>query len=275
MKYLAVLEKLKTNLNTYKQELSIAFDAIKKASQIVMEIYHDDFTINYKQDKSEVTNADLASEKTIKEILSINFPNYAILSEESKDNIERLNNDYCWIIDPIDGTRDFVNKTDNFSINLALSYKHEIVLGIISVPCKNIFYYAIKGQGAHKIEDGVISKIHVSNKTNNLTMVTSKFFFKSNDEYENNPYIEKIIAIGSSYKAGLIAEGKADLCLKLEPVTKEWDTAPSDIIIKEAGGQITDIYGNLMSYNKADFINRNGFLITNSRETTNKFKKNN
>lgn len=275
MKYLAALEKLKTNLNTYKKEFLIALKAIEKASQIVMEIYHDDFTINYKNDKTEVTNADIASEKIIKEILANEFPEYSILSEESKDNKDRLNNDYCWIIDPIDGTKDFVNKTDNFSINLALAYKHEIVLGIISVPCRNLYYYAIKGQGAYKIENNETIRINVSNRINNLIMVTSKFFFKNNDDYEKHPYIEKILAIGSSYKAGLIAEGKADLCIKLEAVTKEWDTAPSDIIIKEAGGKICDIYGNKMKYNKEDVINQNGFLITNSIQTFEVFKKSN
>lgn len=275
MKYLAQLEKQKTNLNNYKKEFYVALKAIKEASKVVMEIYHGDFTINYKQDNTEVTNADISSEKIIKEILIKNFPNYSILSEESKDDKERLNNDYCWIIDPIDGTKDFVNKTNNFAINLALSYKHEIVLGIISVPCRNLFYYAIKGQKAYKIENDIVSNITVSNDTNKLIMLASKFFFKNEDEFKNNPSIKEIKSIGSSYKAGLIAEGKAHLCIKLEPVTKEWDTAPSDIIIKEAGGIICDIYGNNMTYNKDDVINRNGFIITNNLINLNKFKRNN
>lgn len=275
VKYLAVLEKLKTNLNTYKKEFEVAYKAIKKASQIVMEIYHDDFTINYKEDKSVVTNADFSSENAIKEILSENFPNYAILSEEGKDNKDRLNNDYCFIVDPLDGTKDFVNKTDNFSINIALSYKNEIVLGLISVPCQNIIYYAIKGQGAYKVINNEIIKIKVSNKENDLTMLTSKFFFNDHDTYKNNPYIKEVKSIGSSYKAGLIAEGKADFCLKFDPVTKEWDTAPSEIIIKEAGGFMADIYGNQIMYNKDDVYNRNGFIIANSYKTFLKFKANN
>ena len=275
MKYLAVLEKLKTNLNNYEKELKVALKAINKASQIVMEIYHDDFTINYKEDKSVVTNADISSENAIKEIISNEFPNYAILSEEAKDNKNRLSNDYCFIVDPLDGTKDFVNKTDNFSINIALSYKNEIVLGLISVPCKNIIYYATKGNGAYKIENGSIIKINVSNRKNDLIMLTSKFFFNSSADFENNEYIKEIKAIGSSYKAGLIAEGKADFCLKYDPVTKEWDTAPSEIIIKEAGGFMADIYGNAIKYNKEDVYNRNGFIIANCFETFNKFKVNN
>ena len=114
----------KLNLTKYNKELQVALDAIKQASKVVMEIYHDDFTINIKNDNSEVTNADLNSEKIIKTHLVENFPNYAILSEESTDSLERLNNNYCFIVDPLDGTKDFVNKTNNFAINIALACKH-------------------------------------------------------------------------------------------------------------------------------------------------------
>lgn len=237
-----------------------------------MDYYHGDFIINYKQDNSEVTNADLASENIIKEILTKEFPDYAILSEEGKDDLKRIENDYCWIIDPLDGTKDFVNKTDNFAINIALSYKHEIVLGIIAVPCKNIFYYATLNSGAYKIENGEKYKINVSKRRKNLIMVTSTFFSKGNDIYKENPFIKEIKSIGSSYKAGLIAEGKADLCIKLDPYTKEWDTAPSEIIIKEARGFMKDKFGNHILYNKKDVYNHNGFIITNSLKTLELFK---
>ena len=139
-----------------KKEFEVALKAIKEASKVVMEIYHDDFTINIKSDNSEVTNADISSEKIIRNHLITNFPEYSILSEETTDSLERLNNDYCFIVDPLDGTKDFVNKTDNFAINIALSYKNEIVLGLISVPCRNLIYYAIKGQGAYKIDNNIV-----------------------------------------------------------------------------------------------------------------------
>ena len=251
----------------------MAIDAIKKASNVVMDIYHDDFTINIKNDNSEVTNADIASENLIREELHKHFPTYSILSEETADDLERIDNDYCWIVDPIDGTKDFVNKTDNFAINIALSYKNEIVLGVIAVPSRNIIYYACEDTDAFKIENGLINKIHVSNRTKNLIMVTSQFFFKNGNEYKSNPLIEKMIAIGSSYKAGLIAEGKADLCIKDDPHTKEWDTAPSEIIVSKAGGCMKDVYGQHRKYNKKDFHNHTGFIITNNEEVLEIFKK--
>lgn len=238
-----------------------------------MDIYHDDFTINIKNDNSEVTNADIASESIIKEELSKNFPSYAILSEETTDNLDRLTNDYCWIVDPLDGTKDFVNKTNNFAINIALAYKQEIVLGVIAVPCRNIYYYACEDTDSYKIENGLINKINVSNRRKDLIMVTSQFFFKNGSEYEKNPLIKKMIAIGSSYKAGLIAEGKADLCIKDDPHTKEWDTAPSEIIVSKAGGLMKDKYGNPRKYNKKDYYNHDGFIIANNEEVLNIFKK--
>ena len=257
----------------FEKELEVAMSAIKKAKEEILKIYFEGFKVDIKSDNSVVTNADLASEKIIKNILSENFKDYAILSEESSDDKARLENDYCWIVDPLDGTKDFVNKTNNFAINIALSYKHEIVLGIIAVPCQNKYYYSIKGQGAYKIENDQVSKICVSNKTNNLRMLTSQFFFKDNDDFKNNKDIESMTAIGSSYKAGLIAEGKAEFCVKFDAHTKEWDTAPSEIIIREAGGVMTDMYGNESKYNRDDVYNRNGFIIANNQEVLNKFKK--
>ena len=146
----------------------MVLETIKKAKEAVLKIYYEGFEVNIKADNSEVTNADLLSEKIIKESLSKNFPNYAILSEESSDNKERLTNDYCFIVDPIDGTKDYVNKTNNFAINIALAYKKEVVLGVIAVPCRNLYYYAIKGQGAYKIENEIVIKIHVSDRKEKL-----------------------------------------------------------------------------------------------------------
>ena len=132
----------------YSQELSVAIKAARRASKKILEYYYKGFNVKYKADKSEVTSADLASEKIIKETLQKYFPDYGMLSEESVDDKNRLEKDFCWIVDPLDGTRDFVSKTGNFAVNIALSYKNEIVLGVIAVPSKDIIYYATKGNRA-------------------------------------------------------------------------------------------------------------------------------
>ena len=257
----------------FEKELEVVLNTIKLAKETILSIYYKGFDVSIKEDNSVVTNADLASEKIIRESLMKNFPNYAILSEETHDNKERLMNDYCFIVDPLDGTKDYVNKTNNFAINIALAYKNEIVLGVIAVPCRDIYYYAVKGEGAYKIEKGTVSKIQVSDRKENLRMLTSQFFFNDNGEFENNPLIESLTPIGSSYKAGLIAEGKAEFCVKFDDHTKEWDTAPSEIIIREAGGVMSDMYGAENKYNRENFVNTNGFIIANNIEVLNKMKR--
>ena len=101
-------------------QLNTALQAIQQASKIVMDVYHKRFDVQFKEDQSEVTIADLESDRIIRKILQEKFPNDGFLSEETKDNQERLNKDFCWIIDPLDGTKDFVNHTNEFSINIAL-----------------------------------------------------------------------------------------------------------------------------------------------------------
>lgn len=255
-------------------QLSVAIEAIKKASLIIKQVYNEGFTVSLKEDKSVVTKADLLSDKCIREILMEKFPTYGILTEEnsSKDN-NRLNDKFCWIVDPLDGTKDFVNHTNNFSINIALAYQNEIVLGVIAVPMQEVIYYATLGTGAYKILNDKVSKIHVSTRTNNLRMLTSQFFFHDEDDFKNNELIESMSPIGSSYKACLIAEGKAEFCVKFDDHTKEWDTAPSEIIVKEAGGIMKDMYGNANTYNKKDFVNHNGFIIANNKQVLDMFKK--
>lgn len=257
----------------FEKELKVVLETIKIAKDAILEIYNQGFDVSIKSDNSVVTNADLTSEKIIRESLISNFPTYAILSEETNDNKDRLTNDYCFIVDPLDGTKDYVNKTNNFAINIALAYKHEIVLGVIAVPCRDIYYYAIKGQGAYKIEDGIVSQIHVSDRKEKLRMLTSQFFFNSNADFENNPLIESLTPIGSSYKAGLIAEGKAEFCIKFDDHTKEWDTAPSEIIIREAGGVMSNMYGQENKYNRENYVNTDGFIIANNLTVLNSMKK--
>lgn len=255
-----------------QKELDVVLATIKKASKIVMEYYHGDFNINLKSDNSEVTDADLASNKLIVSSLKENFPDYAILSEENKDDLTRINSDFCFIVDPLDGTKDFVNRTNHFAINIALAYKHEIVLGVISIPVLGLVYYASKGNGAYKIEKGKTTKIKVRHKDDDLLLLESNFFLKGKERFENNPLIGKIEHYGSSLKACLIAEGKADLCVKYDQGSKEWDTAPSEIIIREAGGIMTDGKGIPIRYNKEDVHNRSGFIIATSLKIVDQFK---
>lgn len=255
----------------YEKELNAAIKAAKDASKVILDFYHNGFKVETKDDNSPVTSADKASDKLIKEELIKAFPNYAFLTEESynKNDRSRLKNDYVWIIDPLDGTKDFVAHDDEFTINIALSYKHEVVLGAVLIPVKNEIFYATKNSGAFLLKDGNQKKIHVSDKLNDLTCYTSVFHLSNEEKDLINKHkdkISKVEKLGSSVKACYIAEGKGEISYRLTPGTKEWDTAAFQIIVEEAGGLVLKPNGEKMTYNREEVRNLDGYVIMNRKE---------
>ena len=253
-------------MKNYNKELEISLEATKLAHKIIMDIYRsDDFKTEIKDDDSPVTQADLKANEIICKMLMENFPNYGLLSEELSDSKERLSKEYVWVVDPIDGTKDFIAKTDEFTVNIGLIYNHEVVLGVIGVPAKDEIYYAIKGEGSYLLKDGILTRLCVDAKDNNLIQMHSRFHFsKSEEEYFNNhKEIVELKEAGSAYKACLIASGKAHVYLKNSKGTKEWDVAPSSIIVKEAGGFFGLPNGDEMLFNRENVYNDSGFIILN------------
>lgn len=253
----------------WEKELKAVLAAGELAKEAILKIYHAGFAVEIKSDNSPVTLADKTSDAIFRCELSRAFPSYAFLTEEAADDLSRLDNDYVWIIDPLDGTKDFVAKDDQFTINVALSYKHQAVLGVIIIPVSGDIYYAITGQGSFHLKDGKATSIHVSEKTKDLTVLTSVFHF---NKYEKNiiaKYPDRIARhepVGSSIKACRIAEGKAELSYRLSDGTKEWDTAASQIIVEEAGGIYVKPNGEPLVYNRTDVVNREGYVIANCLE---------
>ncbi|HHU28935.1 TPA: 3'(2'),5'-bisphosphate nucleotidase CysQ [bacterium] len=252
----------------YKAQLEAAKKAAIEAKKIILDIYDSSFDVMIKEDESPVTKADLLADKKISEIILASFPNDMILSEESEDDLTRLNEESIWIVDPLDGTKDFVNRTGDFTINIAYAKKGEPVVGVILYPLGNKIYYAIKHQGAYVLDlnTNEVKQIHVSDKEKDLIVLTSHFHVKNIEtEYyqKHQDVIKKIINVGSSLKACLIAEGKGDLQLKIGPGSKEWDVAASHIIVKEAGGVFLKPNGEEFTFNKENVMNERGFLIMN------------
>ena len=254
----------------FEKELNAAKEAGIKAKKVVLDYYHNGFNVEIKDDKSPVTQADKESDKIIREYLKARFPSYSFLTEESVDDKARLLNDYVWIIDPVDGTEDFIHYDDEFTINIGLAYKHQVVLGVVLVPAKNEIYYAVKDYGAYKINsDGITTRIHVSDKINDLTVLKSKYHSNQLEEdiykkYQNK--IKEIKTAGSSLKACYIAEGKAELSYRKSDGTKEWDTCAFQIIVEEAGGLVLKYDGTPITYNREDVYNRGGYVIMNRKE---------
>lgn len=249
--------------------LSKMKEACLKASNEIMSLYNlKKYKVETKDDNSPVTTADLNSNKIIHEVLS-EFDDIAFLSEEDNDDKKRMNSDYVFIVDPLDGTSDFINRDNSFSINLALVYKGLPIISIIGLPPLGGYCYAIKDKGAYSVINLKETKLHVSDKKNNLILVESMTHANKKekeiyDKHKNR--IDKAIKAGASTKAYLIASSLADVSIRFTSMTKEWDTCACDLIITESGGYFTDTKLKTFTYNKKDVYNHDGYCMFNSKE---------
>ena len=262
------VKKINTFLR-HEKELSLAKELSVLAGKKIMEYYKKEFRVENKVEgerTSQVTIADKEANEIIVTSLRKHFPDYGILTEEEVDNFERLNKKYIWIIDPLDGTKEFINGSDDFTVNIALVHNNRPILGVIYVPAKNELYYASKLNGAFVVKDGNKTKINVSNrnKTENMIVVHSK----NHETKEFYDFIDRVkfkesIPAGSSVKGCRVATGEADVYLRYGPMN-EWDVCAMNIIVEEAGGFMTDLKGTLIKYNQKVTLLQ-GFLVSNSK----------
>lgn len=231
----------------------------KLAGNAIMDIYKKDFDIEYKKDNSPLTKADKVSNKIICENLKKLYPNIPIISEENKQSPyeKRKKWKYCWCIDPIDGTKEFIKKNGEFTVNIALIHKNKPVLGVVYAPVLKDIYYAKEKCGAYKNNDKL--PLHVNeNPKEYLTIVASR----SHVSAQTQEFIDKLktkqikqISKGSSLKLCMVAEGIADIYPRLAP-TMEWDTAAADAIVRESGKMTYSFEKDIpLKYNKKDLLN--------------------
>lgn len=242
----------------------INIDAIKtiatRAGEAIMEIYSRDFAMEYKDDKTPLTEADLKSNVIICYELQKLYPQIPIMSEENKEIPYEIRKNWeCyWCIDPIDGTKEFIKKNGEFTVNIALIYKDAPVLGVVYAPALNEMYWAKKGEGAYKNNQKLPIKIN-QNPKEKLTVVASKSHLSDETQKFIDTLDSKIIeqvSKGSSLKFCMVAEGIADIYPRLAP-TMEWDTAAADIIVQESGKSVIDYEDNIpIKYNKINLLNR-------------------
>lgn len=254
----------------YTRELTAAKKYALKAGKAIMEIYNtaSDMQVEYKDGDMPLTVADKEANQIIVMGLKKEFPNHSVLSEEEKDNPGRLENDYCFIVDPLDGTKEFIKRNDQFTVNIALSYKHCPVMGVIYVPVTGDLYYAQKNYGAYvRSADGAERRLRVSENRDisSLKMVISashecEEIKKLIDKYK----IKNFVKVGSSLKGCMIASGVADVYYRYNP-TMEWDTAAMQCITEEAGAVFYQMDNTPMYYNREDSVNRKGFYILNHK----------
>jgi len=258
-------------------ETNLAINSVIDAGKTVMKIYNQPFETKIKSDNSPITEADIASNKIIQKIISTS--DYPILSEETKDNKKRLEKETVWIIDPLDGTSDFINKTGEFTIMIGLVRKQVPVLGIIYCPPQNTLYVAQQNQGSYQLAGEKWSKISVST-ISDLTKSRTVYSRHHSEESERLffKYIKtkKLTKRGSSLKAIDVASGTSELYFTSTNKIKQWDTCASYCLVKEAGGNMTDVCGNDLKYNIDDVNHQNGIIVSNGlvhEKVINSYKK--
>ena len=245
-------------------ELDIAIKAALDAGKKILDIYQKDFETSTKKDNSPVTEADIQSNEIIKKVLS--ETNHHILSEEDKDDESRLDKDTLWIIDPLDGTSDFIDKTGEFTVMIALIRDKKPILGIINWPTENTLFVAQKDKGAFRYSGGKWTKIVVTkiDKLENCRVVGSRHHLSDKEKlFIKNLGVSEFTSIGSSLKVGKISSGEAEAYVTTTNKMKEWDSAASYCIVLEAGGKMTDILGNEIMYNNKDVYHKNGIVVSN------------
>ena len=239
------------NEANYKDIVLILRDISDQASKKILEIYNSDFKINFKDDSSPLTKADIESNQIICSRLSREFPRIPIISEENKN--KRLDVDTYFLIDPLDGTKEFIARNGEFTVNIALIIKNKPKLGVIQIPVKFTQYFS-DGVYSYKYKKTLKKISSLSNNDNiKLTVSRSHLDVETRKFIQNNKDIS-ILKAGSSLKFCLIAEGKADFYIR-NGKTMGWDIAAGIAILKTAGGKIRKLNLKELVINKKTFIN--------------------
>ena len=236
-----------------------------KAGNGILDIYNSGYTVEHKDDKSPLTEADMISHNIICKHLSDLAPDIPVLSEESSGISceKRLAWDRYWLVDPLDGTREFIKRNGEFTVNIALVENHKPVLGVVHVPAKGTTYFACSGSGAFKQADNRTPASISTRKTNPSKIAIAGS--RSHGNARQEEFIKKlgeaeVFAIGSSMKFCMVAEGRVDIYPRFGP-TSEWDTAAAQCIVEEAGGIVVDEEFNHLQYNTGDSLINPNFLV--------------
>ncbi len=255
----------------WEKELEICKETAISAGKAIMEIYNDAeaMHVEYKDGDMPLTAADKASNQIIVSVLKQNFPEYAILSEEEKDNLSRLEKDLCFVVDPLDGTKEFIKRNGQFTVNIALAYQHRTVIGVIYVPVTGELYYAAQGSGAYKqLTNSAPESLQVSDNKDIPTLrvvMSNSHGCAQMEELLEKYHLTNFVKVGSSLKGCMVASGEADIYYRHNP-TMEWDTAAMQCIVEEAGGIFRQMDGTEMLYNRENSLNDKGFYVINCWE---------
>ncbi len=250
-------------------ELLFASKVAREAATIVNTFYVGSSEVRYKTDREPVTEADRSANQHIVARVKAMYPEDGILSEESKDDLVRLEKERVWIIDPLDGTKEFIARNGEFSIMIGLAIGGRAALGVVMQPESGQLYAGAAGLGAflYEAEERISLKVSDTDKTNRMTLVSSRSHRQQiTDKIRATLRITSERVSGSvGLKVGLISRRLADLYVHPSPGCKEWDLCAPQALLEAAGGRMTDCWGNPLRYNKRDVRAHNGLIASNSR----------
>ena len=260
----------------YERELRVAVELARQAGAAALEYYGRPLHVEHKAELDEpVTQADRAVNELIVRRLRQDFPGDGILAEESVDTQRRLGLERVWMVDPLDGTKGFIAGTGDFAVQIGLAVGGRSVLGVVYAPATDVLYWAARGHGAW-VERRVATaeatrtgpeRLRVSDNTELAHMRLAE------SRSHRGPRMDAVVrALGTTeevrrhsvgIKVGLIVERQCDLYIHLSSKTKQWDTCAPEAVLREAGGEMTDLWGEPLRYNTPDVLNRNGLVATN------------
>lgn len=248
-------------------------EVASNASKAILDVYRSsDFQVKIKSDSSPVTRADLAANKIVVNALKKLTPLIPVLSEEGVHSIysERKKWDTFWLVDPLDGTKEFIKRTGEFTVNIALVKNHQPVLGVVAVPVKDEYYWGVKNHKAFWKEKNETEFREITTQCNKNKPVRITVSRHHGDQTKLKEFLNslgnyEIITCGSTLKICLIARGEADIYPRFGP-TSEWDTAAGQCILEAAGGSITDLSGAKLQYNFKESLKNPKFIAFSCKE---------
>jgi 3'(2'), 5'-bisphosphate nucleotidase len=249
-----------------EKELEVAIQLAREAGRILMDHYRDGAQVKWKGHDDPVTAADHAANDFLVREFARRFPGDAILSEEAPDDPARFNHDRVWLIDPMDGTKQFIDRIGEFAVMIGLAVKGEAKLGVVFHPQPDRMFYAAPGIGAFLEEKLTTKRLRVDATSDPARMMAAM------SRSHHNPKVDLILAdlgVGGKInsgsvglKIGLIAETRAHVYIHLGSRTNQWDTCGPEAILREAGGILTDTRGEAMRYNRPEVRNLHGVVAS-------------
>jgi 3'(2'), 5'-bisphosphate nucleotidase len=257
--------------NLYDRDLRVACELARAAGAAILEHYEGPIRVeqkNYNDDAEPVTQADRIANEMIVNGLTREFPDDGILAEESVDTKHRLEKSRVWMVDPLDGTNGFIDGNGDFAVQIGLAQEGQCVVGVVYQPLTGVLYRAVRGEGtwierpqfdperAHVSNHNVLSSMRLaasrSHRSPRMNKVVARFGFR-----------EEVQRGSVGIKVGLLVEQQCDVYIHLSPRTKQWDTCAPEVVLTEAGGRVSDLFGYPLNYNVPDVQNRNGLVASN------------